>query len=133
VGSEPTDHYRHIYDVALVAYHRIVAVLRPGVTVGQVLAAADYIEEQGLTVCDDLVHGYGMGYLPPVLRTRQTAHSRQPAEDVTFQENMAIVVQPNVYDPASGAGLQVGNLLVITLDGAESLQAYPMEFGICGV
>lgn len=133
VGSEPTDHYHYIYEVALVAYHRIVAVLRPGATVGQVLAAADYIEEQGLTVCDDLVHGYGMGYLPPVLRTRQTAHSRQPAEDVTFQANMAVVVQPNVYDPASGAGLQVGNLVVITPDGAESLQAYPMEFGICGV
>jgi Xaa-Pro aminopeptidase len=132
VGGEPTGHYRHIYEVALAAYHRIVAVLRPGATVGQVLAAADYIEEQGLTVCDDLVHGYGMGYLPPVLRTRQTAHSRQPAEDVTFQENMAVVVQPNVYDPASGAGLQVGNLLVITPDGAESLQTYPMEFGVCG-
>jgi Xaa-Pro aminopeptidase len=133
VGSEPTDPYRHIYEVALEAYHRIVAVLRPGATVGQVLDAADYIEKQGLTVCDDVVHGYGMGYLPPVLRTRQTAHSRQPDDEVTYQENMAVVVQPNVYDPASGAGLQVGNLLVITPDGAESLQTYPMEFGICGV
>lgn len=36
------------------------------------------------------------------------------------EENMAVVVQPNVYDPASGAGLQVGNLLVITRNGAES-------------
>jgi Xaa-Pro aminopeptidase len=133
VGAEPSGHYRHIYEVALEAYHRIVAVLRPGATVGQVLAAADYIEEQGLTVCDDLLHGYGMGYLPPVLRTRQTADSRQPAEEVTFQENMAVVVQPNVYDPASGAGLQVGNLLVITPAGVESLQTYPMEFGVCGV
>lgn len=133
VGSEPTDYYRHIYEVALEAYHRIVAVLRPGATVGQVLDAADYIEEQGLTVCDDLVHGYGMGYLPPVLRTRQTAHSRQPADEVTYQENMAVVVQPNVYDPTSGAGLQVGNLLVITPNGAKSLQTYPMEFGVCAV
>lgn len=131
VGRAPTGAYRRLYDVALEAYRRIVAVLRPGATVGQVLDAAGYIEAQGLTVCDDLLHGYGMGYLPPVLRTRQTAHSRQPAEDVIFQKNMAVVVQPNVYDPASGAGLQVGNLLVITADGAESLQAYPIEFGVC--
>jgi Xaa-Pro aminopeptidase len=128
VGQEPTAAYQHLYEVALEVYNRIVSTLRPGATVGQVLDAADYIEAQGLTVCDDLLHGYGMGYLPPVVRTRQTAHSGQPPEDFIFQENMAVVVQPNVYDPQSGAGLQVGNLLVITADGAESLQSYPMEF-----
>ena len=133
VGCEPAPHYRHIYEVAWEAYHRIVAVLRPGATAGQVLDAADYIEAQGLTVCDDLLHGYGLGYLPPVMRTRQTAHSQQPPDDFTFQENMAVVVQPNVYDPDSGAGLQVGNLLVITPDGVESLQTYPMEFGVCAL
>ena len=133
VGQEPTDHYLHLYAVAVEAYERIVAVLRPGATVGQVLDAADYIEEQGLTVCDDLLHGYGMGYLPPVVRTRQTAHSQQPPDDFVFAENMAVVVQPNVYDPDTGAGLQVGNLLVVTSDGVESLQRYPMEFKVCGV
>jgi len=132
VGLEPTAHYRHIYQVAVEAYERIVAVLRPGATVGQVLDAADFIDSERLTVCDDLLHGYGMGYLAPVLRTRQTAHSQQPPDDFTLQENMAVVVQPNVYDPLSGAGLQVGNLLVITETGAESLQIYPLEFAVCG-
>lgn len=133
VGGEPTPHYQHLYNVALEAYKQIVAVLKPGATVGQVLDAADTIEAQGLTVCDDLLHGYGMGYLAPVIRTRQTAHSGQPSEDFVFEENMAVVVQPNVYDPQSGAGLQVGNLLVITGQGAESLQTYPMQFFVCGV
>jgi Xaa-Pro dipeptidase len=133
IGREPTDQYQYLYQVALEAYERIVGILRPGATVGQILDAADYIEAQGLTVCDDLLHGYGMGYLAPVLRTRQTAHSQQPADDFRFQENMAVVVQPNVYDPASRAGLQVGNLLIITAEGAESLQAYPMAFAVCGI
>lgn len=132
VGSEPAPLYRRLYEVAVEAYERIVTVLRPGATVGQVLDAADYIEAQGLTVCDDLLHGYGMGYLAPVLRTRQTATSRQPPADFAFQENMAVVVQPNVYDPQSGAGLQVGNLLVITRHGAESLQTYPLAWQVCG-
>jgi Xaa-Pro aminopeptidase len=131
VGREPTPLYQHLYTVALETYQRIVDVLCPGATVGDVLDAADYVEAQGLSVCDDLLHGYGMGYLPPVLRTRATAHSQQPPDDFIFEENMAIVVQPNVYDPESGAGLQVGNLLVITGNGAESLQAYPMEFKVC--
>lgn len=130
VGRRPNAFYRHIYNVAVEAYDRIVAVLRPGTTVSHVLDAADYIEAQGLTVCDDLLHGYGLGYLPPVLRTRQTAHSQQPPADFSFQENMVVVVQPNVYDPESGAGLQVGNLLIITGTGTESLQTYPMEFAV---
>ncbi len=132
IGGPPSSHYRHIYEVALEAYERIVAVLRAGATVKQVLDASDIIEKEGLTVCDDLLHGYGMGYLAPVLRTRQTAHSGQAPQDFVFREQMAIVVQPNVYDPASGAGLQVGNLLLITDRGVESLQRYPMGFIECG-
>jgi len=78
VGREPSAEYQRIYDVALEAYRRIVAVLRPGATVAQALDAAEHIAAQGLSVCDDLLHGYGMGYLPPVLRTRATAHGPQP-------------------------------------------------------
>ncbi len=129
VGRDPTPLYRRLYDVAFETYERIVAVLRPGATVGQVLDAADYIEAQGLTVCDDLLHGYGMGYLSPVLRTRATAH-RNPPDDFAFKKNMAVVVQPNVYDPKSGAGLQVGNLVILTATGAVSLQKYPMGFHV---
>jgi hypothetical protein len=88
------------------------------------------IEAKGLTVCDDLLHGYGAGYLQPVLRTRQTAHRNQAPEDFLFQEHMAVVVQPNVYDPQTGAGLQVGNSLLITANGNQVLQQYPMMFSV---
>lgn len=131
VGRAPTPTYRRLYDVALAAYEQIVSVLRAGATVGDVLDAADDIAAQGLTVCDDLLHGYGMGYLPPVVRTRQTAHSGQPPSDFRFETNMAVVVQPNVVDPQSGAGLQVGNLLLITSSGAEALQHTPLDIVVC--
>ncbi len=131
VGRDPTPLYRRLYDVAFETYERIIAALRPGATIGQVLDAADYIEAQGLTVCDDLLHGYGMGYLPPVVRTRATAH-KNPPDCFDFKQNMAVVVQPNVYDPESGAGLQVGNLVILTATGAVSLQKYPMGFHVSG-
>jgi Xaa-Pro dipeptidase len=131
IGQEPTLQYWRLYEVALAAYKAIVAVLRDGTTVKDILDAADMIEANGLTVYDDLLHGYGAGYLAPVLRTRQTAHHKQAAPEFTFRENMAIVVQPNVYDPHSGAGLQVGNLLRVTAVGCEPLQRYPMQFGVC--
>ncbi len=128
VGREPTKLYRRLYDVALKSYQQIVDVLRAGATVKDVLDASDFIAEQGLSVCDDLLHGYGMGYLPPVVRTRATAHRDQAPEDFVFQKNMAVVVQPNVVDPESGAGLQLGNLLIVGESGAESLQRFPMAF-----
>ncbi len=129
VGRDATPLYRRLYDVAFETYERIVAVLRPGATAGQVLDVADYIQAQSLTVCDDLLHGFGMGYLPPVLRTRATAH-KQSSDSFTFKENMAVVVQPNVYDPESRSGLQVGNLVVITTNGVVSLQKYPLAFHV---
>ncbi len=133
VGRPPTRAYQRLYEVALAAYQGIVAALRPGNRVTDALDAADAIAAAGLTVCDDLLHGYGAGYLAPVARTRQTAHSGQVDESFTFAANMAIVVQPNVYDPATGAGLQLGNLLLITESGAECLQRQPLAFAVTAV
>jgi Xaa-Pro aminopeptidase len=127
IGQQPTPIYQRIYEIAFETYEQIVAVLKPGATTGQVLDAAQAIEQAALSVCDDLVHGYGLGYLAPVLRTRATANQPQP-EDFVFEEHMVVVVQPNVYDPETGAGLQVGNLVEITAEGAVSMQQYPMGF-----
>ncbi len=132
VGAAPTARYQRLFTVALEAYTNIVGALRPGAQVRDVLDATDFIAAAGLSVCDDLLHGFGMGYLAPVVRTRATAHPQQPPDDFTFREHMAVVVQPNVYDPASGAGLQVGNLVLVTRAGAESLQRYPLEFAVRG-
>ena len=112
--------------MAVEAYHRIVEVIRPGATEQDVLDAAAIIHEKGYTIYDDLVHGFGGGYLPPILRTRQTAHG--PVKPFVFQENMCIVVQPNVITHDESMGLQLGQLHRVTQNGLESLQSYPLEF-----
>lgn len=130
VAAEPNEEYRRMYEVALHAYERIVSVLRDGATVEDVLDAAQVIDEAGYTICDDLVHGYGGGYLPPVLRTRQTGSADAPP--FTLRENMTVVVQPNVVDAGWTRGVQVGNLLRITRDGVEPLQQFPMQLTVAG-
>jgi Xaa-Pro dipeptidase len=126
VKTSPTKEYRRLFDVAVEAYHRIVEVIRPGATEQDVLDAAAIIHEKGYTIYDDLVHGFGGGYLPPILRTRQTAHG--PVKPFVFQENMCIVVQPNVITHDESMGLQLGQLHRVTQNGLESLQSYPLEF-----
>src|SRR3990170_1230482 len=85
------------------------------------LEAAGLIDRAALTVCDDVVHGYGGGYLPPVLRTPATMHG--PPPDIVLRPGMMVVVQPNVIAPDGSMGVQTGELLLVTETGSESLHA----------
>lgn len=130
IGTPPTDEYLRLYDVAVEAYNRIAGVLRDGATADEVLDAAEYIHTSGFTICDDLLHGFGGGYLAPILRTRRTsARSPQP---FTFRENMVVVIQPNVITEDERMGVQVGELVRVTGSGVEPLHRYPMRFIECG-
>ena len=130
VGEPPTAAYQRLYDVAVETFARIAAVVCAGATAEAVLDAAEGIHAAGYAICDDLVHGFGGGYLPPVIRTRQTGGTSAPG--FTFAENMAIVIQPNVITPDERMGVQVGELVRVTQTGVESLHRYPMRFIRCG-
>ena len=108
----------------------IAEVIRDGATINEVLDVAEYIHTAGFTIYDDLLHGFGGGYLPPILRTRRT--SARPPQPFIFRENMTIVIQPNVISTDERMGVQVGELVRVTRDGVESLHRYPMRFIQCG-
>jgi Xaa-Pro aminopeptidase len=129
LGQGPTALYSRLHEVGLEAYDRIVGVLRPGATVGEVLDAAEVITDSGFDIWDDLVHGFGGAYLPPIVRTRANRGATHP-EDFRYPEGTLLVVQPNVIDGL--AGVQVGNSLQITDTGAVSTQLQPMTMVQCG-
>jgi Xaa-Pro dipeptidase len=127
VGTEPTPLFADLHAAAEEAYKSIVKVLRAGAHVGEVLDAASCIARSGFTISDDLLHGYGGGgYLPPVLGTRERPSASVP--DFTFKANMTIVVQPSVITKDGRAGVQTGELLLITNDGTERLHNAPEGF-----
>ena len=122
VAADPTPLYRELHDVAEAAFDAVVSRLRPGATAAELVAASALIEDAGFTTRDDLVHGFVGGYLPPVLGT----HSRQltAVPDFTFASGMTVVVQPNVVTPDERAGVQTGELLLVTDGGAQRLHSY---------
>ncbi len=130
IGAPPTDDYQRLFDVAQETFTRIAGVLRDGATADDVLDVGEYIHSAGYTICDDLLHGFGGGYLQPTLRTRRT--SANPPQPFTFRENMTVVIQPNVITEDQRMGVQVGELVRITRDGVESLHRYPQQFIRCG-
>ncbi len=126
VRAEPNALYRRLWDVALEAYTRCVAALRPGATVEDVLDAGEVIHQAGFTINDGFLHGFGIGLLPPSVGTRQSPH--EPSPPFTFERDMCVVVQPNVVTPNERAGVQLGNLFHINETGCECLQKIPVGY-----
>ena len=112
-----------MHAVAEEAFDSILDVLRDGVTGEEIVAAASVIEEAGFTIGDDLVHVGGGGVYAPYLRTPGAAHG--PAAPVAYRAGMAGVVQPNVVSPDLCAGVQYGELVVLTEAGAERVHSAP--------
>jgi Xaa-Pro aminopeptidase len=147
----------------------MAARLRAGAVAGDLTAAAaEIILGAGYTIYDDLAHGFGGGYLPPVIsradlesgRTAAPPARRPPAGDLTsappaqlppagdltsaapaqlppagnftFAAGMTVVLQPNVITPDERAGVQTGELVLVTESGWEPLHRYPRGLGRIG-
>src|ERR671937_1490266 len=67
VEAEPTPDWQLLFDTALAAYEGLVQTVRSGATVADAIRAAEPIHEAGFTIYDDLVHGYGVDILPPIV------------------------------------------------------------------
>jgi Xaa-Pro dipeptidase len=126
IGAAPSKLYRDLHAVADAAFDAVAAVLKDGVMPQQIIDAAGVIEDAGFTIIDDLLHGYGGGYLPPVLGSRSRPGAQIP--DAPLRAGMTVVIQPNVVTADGKAGVQTGELVLITATGIESLHAVPRGF-----
>lgn len=131
VGEEPPRLYRDLHAVADAAFDAIAAVLKHGTMPAEVVKASRVIEQAGFTVIDDILHGYGGGYLPPVLGAESRSNGPLPNEPLTA--GMTVVIQPNVTTRDGKAGVQTGELVLITATGLERLHTLPRGFGTIAV
>jgi Xaa-Pro aminopeptidase len=126
VGAEPTPLYRDLHATAEAAFDAVTGVIRHGTTMQEIVEAAGVIEERGFTIYDDLMHGFGGGYFPPIVGTK--SRPAGPLPQMTLEENMTVVVQPNVVTRDHKAGVQVGELVRVTKKGFERLHSAPRGF-----
>jgi len=148
IAAPATPLYGDLHRVAEAAFGAMAARLRAGAAASDLAAAAaEIILGARYTIYDDLVHGFGGGYLPPVIsranlesgRTAAPPARRPPAGDFTsapparrppagnftFAAGMTVVLQPNVITPDERAGVQTGELVLVTESGWEPLHRYP--------
>lgn len=136
LDGEPTQLFADLYASADEAYRRMCETIKPGATTSDVLDALDFIDEKGYAIIDGLLHGYGIGILPPSLPSEgwlagtPTRPVRVPGAaqtPFTFAEDMTVVLQPNVTTKDGTAGVQLGNLVRVTDSGVEPMHHCPLE------
>lgn len=124
--GEPSKLYRDLHAAADAAFDAIASVLKAGATPAQVIEASGVIEDAGFTIIDDLLHGYGGGYLPPVLGSK--SRPAGPVPDDPFRVGQTVVIQPNVVTRDGKAGVQTGEMVLITATGIERMHSLPRGF-----
>ena len=127
IGEGPTAEWKHMHDAAVEGFETLAKVIKDGATTTEAEEAAEVIHKRGYSIYDDLVHG--VNQYPPIFQTKATR--RHDAREMTFRENMVIVIQPNLMTPDEKMGLQFGETLRVTKMGCESLNTYPREWVIC--
>ena len=126
VADDPVDLFVELHEVADAAFDAILESLVPGATAQEIVDASAVIEDAGFTTRDDLVHGFVGGYLPPILGS--TSRMLASVPEFTFEAGMTLVVQPNVVTTDERAGVQTGELVLVTNEGAERLHDYERGF-----
>ena len=123
LGESFSPLYQCLHDTAQAAYDAILAAARAGAHVRELEIGRTVIQDAGFTFYDDLVHGFGGGYLQPIIGSPTRGH--EPLPDMILEAGMLIVIQPNVINHDQTAGVQTGELVLITETGAVSLHTAP--------
>ena len=115
VVGEPSARQREIHAVVLRAHDAAIAAARPGVTTGDVDAAARRVIEDagyGKEFFHRVGHGIGLeGHEDPSL---------DPGSRTVLEPGMVFTVEPGVYIPGFG-GVRIEDDLVVTDDGCRVL------------
>jgi Xaa-Pro dipeptidase len=127
VEAKPTPDWQQLFDVAKEAYEGITAALRPGAREADVIHAAEPIRAAGYEIYDDLVHGYGVDIMPPIVDRERFTTGAGGDGGTSFEAGMAVVIQPNPITPDERMGLQLGALTIVRDEGAECLHEVPFD------
>lgn len=126
IGEEPNQLYRDLHAAADACYDAVTKVLRAGAKARDVFEATRVVEDMGFQTIDDVLHGYGGGYFPPVIGSTTRPNPYNPDEE--FVAGQLVVVQPNVVTKDGKAGVQTGEMLLITQNGVERMHELERGF-----
>jgi Xaa-Pro dipeptidase len=113
--GEPSLRHREIYDLVLAAHDAAIAAVRPGVTTGDVDAAARGVIEAG-GHGEHFFHrvGHGLGL------EAHEAPSLDPGSQTVVEVGMVFTIEPGIYIPGFG-GVRIEDDVVVVDGGCRVL------------
>jgi Xaa-Pro dipeptidase len=126
VGSEPSAKTREVYDAVLAANARGRAAAKPGITAGEVHAAAQNAFKDP-KYAGYLTHrtGHGLGL------DIHEGPSLMEGNDERLQASAVMTIEPGLYEEGWG-GVRIEDDVLLTEGGAESLTLFPRDLQVIG-
>ena len=110
-------------DLAWESFDKVMDVLKPGVTVGEVLDAGTITGMGGRGEARPIMHGRGTGDDGPLVTTRITPELRA----IELKENTSFILKPSATVDGKADYGRWGESIVIRKNGAERLGTRPRE------
>jgi Xaa-Pro dipeptidase len=123
--SPPSPEQRDAYRAAYEWLQAMEALIRPGLTCGELGGLAPPIPARYLAQrYECMVHGVGLEEENPSVCHPQ---DRQSNADTLIEEGMALVVELYAGAPDARDGVKLGDQIVVTADGCRVLCPYPFS------
>jgi Xaa-Pro aminopeptidase len=120
---EPTQAQRVTYGAALDWMHGMTALIRPGVTCTDLAESAPVVPERYRAQrYEIMVHGVGLEEESPSVCHPEDVQSNP---DRLIQPGMVLVVETYMGEVGADHGVKLGDVVLVTDDGAEVLAPYP--------
>jgi Xaa-Pro aminopeptidase len=126
--GEPTDMVRKFWDdIALPGYQRIIAQMQPGQPMQDMLEASRFFRQSGVQSRPTQCHGIDLVTDKPHISAE---HVSAEAFETVLKPGMVIMAEPNPITADGLFGIFLGHTFIITADGHECVDKFPLEIAI---
>jgi Xaa-Pro aminopeptidase len=126
--GEPTAMVRKFWDdIALPGYRRIIAQMQPGKPMEDMRLASKFFRESGVQSRPTQCHGIDLVTDKPHISAEHVS-----AEDfeTVLKPGMVIMAEPNPITADGLFGIFLGHTFIITPDGHECVDQFPLEIAV---
>ena len=128
--APPSPEQRDAYRASYEWLGTMEALIRPGITCGELAVTAPPIPERYLPQrYECMVHGIGLEEENPSVCHPQ---DRQSNADTVIEEDMALVVELYAGETGGRDGVKLGDQLLVTSEGSRVLCPYPFSAELLG-
>jgi len=124
----PTEMVRKFWEeITLPGYRKIVAEIKPGNPIDNIRIAAQFFRQKGVQSRPTQIHGIDIVTATPHVFAERT-EAREA--DKVFLPGMVTMAEPNPITADGMFGIFLGHTFIVTPDGHEVVDKFPLELAI---